>query len=194
MQQAVEAIALCHNVTPLYDEVVPTGYGSSDQPQQISYQAASPDEVALVTWSESVGIALVQRDMSSMQLRVPTSEVTRRFTILQLFPFTSETKRMGIIVKVISDSYFDLMCVTLQDETTDEITFYMKGADSVMSTIVRYNDWLEEECANMAREGLRTLAVAKKPLTHEQYAEFEVITIVSSLNVFILETISSSKD
>jgi phospholipid-translocating ATPase len=53
----------------------------------------------------------------------------------------------------------------------------MKGADSVMSSMVRYNDWLEEECTNMAREGLRTLAVAKKPLTHEQYAEFEVILV-----------------
>ena len=26
-----------------------------------------------------------------------------------------------------------------------EITFYMKGADAVMSSIVQYNDWLEEE-------------------------------------------------
>jgi len=29
----------------------------------------------------------------------------------------------------------------------------MKGADTVMSRIVLYNDWLEEECGNMAREG-----------------------------------------
>ena len=28
---------------------------------------------------------------------------------------------------------------------TGEITFYMKGADSVMSSIVQYNDWMEEE-------------------------------------------------
>jgi phospholipid-translocating ATPase len=33
----------------------------------------------------------------------------------------------------------------LQDESTGEITFYMKGADVAMSTIVQYNDWLEEE-------------------------------------------------
>lgn len=33
----------------------------------------------------------------------------------------------------------------LQDETTEEITFYVKGADVVMATIVQYNDWLEEE-------------------------------------------------
>jgi phospholipid-translocating ATPase len=107
VQQAVEAIAICHNVTPLYDDDgtimddAPSSSSSSTKSQTaMSYQAASPDEVALVTWSESVGIALVQRDLSSMQLRVPGSDVNRRYTILQMFPFTSETKRMGIIVKV----------------------------------------------------------------------------------------------
>jgi phospholipid-translocating ATPase len=48
----------------------------------------------------------------------------------------------------------------------------MKGADSVMAEIVQYNDWLEEECGNMAREGLRTLVFGKKNLTPEAYASF----------------------
>lgn len=43
-----------------------------------------------------------------------------------------------------------------------------------MSKIVQYTDWLDEECGNMAREGLRTLVVAKKQITEEQYQDFEV--------------------
>lgn len=43
-----------------------------------------------------------------------------------------------------------------------------------MSAIVQYTDWLEEEVGNMARDGLRTLVVAKKILTEEQYQDFEV--------------------
>lgn len=35
--------------------------------------------------------------------------------------------------------------MSFQDESTGEITFYMKGADVVMAGIVQYNDWLEEE-------------------------------------------------
>ncbi len=35
-----------------------------------------------------------------------------------------------------------------------------------------YTDWLDEECGNMAREGLRTLVVAKKPLAKDQYEDF----------------------
>lgn len=52
--------------------------------------------------------------------------------------------------------------------------FYLKGADVVMSGIVQYTDWLDEEVGNMARDGLRTLVVAKKVLTEEQYLDFEV--------------------
>lgn len=47
--------------------------------------------------------------------------------------------------------YFFFLSVSLvkfQDESSGEITFYMKGADVAMSTIVQYNDWLEEEVRN----------------------------------------------
>ncbi|VDN51132.1 unnamed protein product [Dracunculus medinensis] len=145
LQTAVEAIALCHNVTPI------------EENGAVSYQAASPDEVALVQWTESVGVRLAQRDQTSIQLQLSNGQA-KSFQILHLFPFTSETKRMGIIVK---------------DETTDEVSFIMKGADTVMATMVQYNDWLEEESSNMAREGLRTLVVAKKTLSPEQLIEFE---------------------
>lgn len=115
-------------------------------------------KIALVKWTEDVGLAVIKRDLTSLSLRTSTGEKLN-YTILQMFPFTSETKRMGIIVK---------------DMSTGDITFYLKGADVVMSSIVQYTDWLEEECGNMAREGLRTLVVARKNLTEEQYLEFEV--------------------
>ncbi|KAL0157692.1 hypothetical protein M9458_045768, partial [Cirrhinus mrigala] len=54
--------------------------------------------VSLVQWTESVGLTLVGRDQSSMQLRTPSGQILN-FTILQIFPFTYESKRMGIIVR-----------------------------------------------------------------------------------------------
>ena len=35
--------------------------------------------------------------------------------------------------------------ILIQDSGSGEITFYMKGADTVMSRVVQYSDWLEEE-------------------------------------------------
>lgn len=146
VRDIVQALAICHNVTPVQED-----NGS------ITYQASSPDEVAIVKWTESVGLTLVFRDISNIHIRNSSGD-TFEFEVLQLFPFTSETKRMGIIVR---------------DLATGEITFFEKGADVVMAKIVQYNDWLEEECGNMAREGLRTLVVARKKLSEEMYQEFE---------------------
>lgn len=122
----------------------------------VTYQAASPDEVAIVQWTASVGLTLIYRDRTRIDLRTP-SGATISFEVLQIFPFTSESKRMGIVVR---------------DSSTGEISFLEKGADVVMGPIVQRNDWLEEECANMAREGLRTLVVARRKLSADAYAEF----------------------
>ena len=92
-----------------------------------------------------------------MSLRT-TARQTLSFDILEVFPFTSESKRMGIVIR---------------DKQTGEITFYQKGADVVMAKIVAYNDWLEEECGNMAREGLRTLVMARKRLSEDTWNGFE---------------------
>uniref|UniRef100_A0A8C5CFI5 Phospholipid-transporting ATPase n=1 Tax=Gadus morhua TaxID=8049 RepID=A0A8C5CFI5_GADMO len=170
VHEAVKAIALVHNVTPVYEANGVTDQAEAEQHYEDTcrvYQAASPDEVSLVQWTESVGLTLVGRDQSSMQLRTPSGQILN-FTILQIFPFTYESKRMGIIVR---------------DESTGEITFYMKGADAVMAGIVQYNDWLEEECGNMAREGLRVLVVSKKSLTEEQYQDFEARYVQAKLSV-----------
>ncbi|GAA6008383.1 hypothetical protein JCM11491_004456 [Sporobolomyces phaffii] len=147
VKDIVLALGLCHNVTPVIDEVDGT----------ITYQASSPDEVAIVRFTESVGLTLSARDRTSMSLRT-TAGQTLSFDILEVFPFTSESKRMGIVIR---------------DKQTGEITFYQKGADVVMARIVVYNDWLEEECGNMAREGLRTLVMARKRLSEDTWLDFE---------------------
>lgn len=56
-------------------------------------------QVELVRWTESVGLTLVNRDLNSLQLKTPSGQILS-FCILQIFPFTSESKRMGIIVRV----------------------------------------------------------------------------------------------
>lgn len=122
----------------------------------VAYQASSPDEVAIVRWTSSVGLTLTARDRNSITLQAP-SGARLNYTILEIFPFTSESKRMGIVVR---------------DERTKEIFFYQKGADVVMAKIVQRNDWLEEECGNMAREGLRTLVIGKKLLGDDVYQSF----------------------
>ena len=103
-----------------------------------------------------MGLTLVFRDRKCIELQTPNGS-RLKFDILDIFPFTSESKRMGIVVR---------------DMQTGDITFLQKGADVVMAKIVQRNDWLEEETANMAREGLRTLVMARKRLGNTTYSDF----------------------
>jgi phospholipid-translocating ATPase len=77
--------------------------------------------MAIVKWAQSVGLTLIYRDKTKIKLQY--SSITLEYNILEIFPFSSETKRMGIL---------------LRDEL-GQVYFYQKGADSIMSKIVQYN-------------------------------------------------------
>ncbi|KAI0139354.1 phospholipid-translocating P-type ATPase [Xylariaceae sp. FL1272] len=160
VRDVVMALALCHNVTPTTEE--------ADGQTTTSYQASSPDEIAIVRWTEHIGLRLAYRDRKGMILKsTETGKSVVQVRILDVFPFTSDGKRMGIIVQ-----FHQVASAVPPSLDNGEIWFYQKGADTVMGSIVAANDWLDEETANMAREGLRTLVVGRKKLSFDQYQEF----------------------
>lgn len=73
--------------------------------------------------------------------------------MLANFPFSSDTKRMGII---------------LRHSDTSTIVFYLKGAEVVMKHKVRAPNraTVDEACENLAIEGLRTLVISQKLISH----------------------------
>ena len=85
-------------------------------------------------FTEKVGITLYHGSFTTINL-TPMGE--EEHEILDIFPFSSERKRMGIILK---------------QKRTEEIRFLMKGADVIMGKIVKKSDWLEEECDNLMLE------------------------------------------
>lgn len=71
--EAVKALALCHNVTPVYEENDAESIAKSVSVEiqtDRTYQASSPDEIALVKWTEQVGLTLVNRDLQSITLQL----------------------------------------------------------------------------------------------------------------------------
>ncbi|SCV01542.1 LAMI_0G12156g1_1 [Lachancea mirantina] len=145
VRDLVLTLAICHQVTPTFED------------GELTYQAASPDEISIVKFTESVGLTLFKRDRHSLTLLHDQSGTNIDYEILHVFPFNSDNKRMGLIVKGKQNGTY---------------WFLQKGADVVMSKIVQNNDWLEEETANMAREGLRTLVIGRKKLSAKSYEEF----------------------
>ena len=92
-----------------------------------------------------------------MQIELPNGDV-ENYEILAIFPFKSSTKRMGILVRHVE---------------TKRVIFYIKGADSVMKSIVRavYQGEVEDKSEQLAREGFRTLVFAQTILTEKQYRD-----------------------
>ncbi|KAL4496984.1 hypothetical protein ABPG72_002140 [Tetrahymena utriculariae] len=148
LRDAITALAVCHNVTPVIED------------GETVLQASSPDEHALVKFAQSLNITLLSRDEQKVVVRNAAKE-EEHFEILACFPFSSETKRMGILVR---------------HQKTNKIIYYLKGADAIMVTRVRkvYHPLINDDCDNLAREGLRTLVVAQKLISEEFYKEWKI--------------------
>ena len=118
-------------------------------------QASSPDEVSLVNFAESLGFFMEARRPGSLTIRMPNGQ-TETFEILENFAFSSETKRMGIL---------------LRNQQSGQLTFYLKGADSVIQELVSPEEqvFIQEQAESLSKEGLRTLVLTQKQLTEEAY-------------------------
>lgn len=96
---------MCHTVVVDKDPV--TG--------EVTYQASSPDELALIQGAKQIGLVLAERTQTNMKVKNEVTGQFEEYEILEEFPFDSDRKRMTLIVK--SKGRYILMC---------------KGADSIM--------------------------------------------------------------
>lgn len=105
-----------------------------------------------------MGMRLEYRDELYVEIKDINGK-PMKYEILENFPFSSETKRMGVIV---------------QNQSDNKITFYLKGAEVVMERKVRPDQRvsLTEACEQLAQDGLRTLVICQKSMSHEEYQNF----------------------
>ena len=143
IRDVITAMVLCNNVTP-------TDNG---------YQASSPDEIALVQFAASLKMVLSHRTDKTIKIKEPTDKF-EEFEILANFPFSSETKRMGIILK---------------NKKYGHIIYYLKGAENVMTKFVKkeYIGYIKENAENLATKGLRTLVLTQKIIPQKEFDKWE---------------------
>ncbi|KKK13156.1 hypothetical protein AOCH_003583 [Aspergillus ochraceoroseus] len=141
-------LAVCHTVI--------TEHTPGDPPQ-IEFKAQSPDEAALVGTARDCGFTLLGRSGDDLIVNVMGEE--RTYTVLNTLEFNSTRKRMSAIIRMPDGS----------------IRLFCKGADSIIYSRLApgKQQELRRETAKhleiFAREGLRTLCVADRKLTEEEY-------------------------
>ena len=94
------AMALCHTCLP------------EKRGDTVEFQAASPDELALVKAAQELGYAVLRRNSQSITLRVEQADgggEVLTFQILDVIEFTSARKRMSIVVRY-PDGRISVIC------------------------------------------------------------------------------------
>ena len=120
----------------------------------------SPDEIALVDFAKKMDY--VFQGVSKKTLQLEIFKENYEFELLHLFEFNSERKRMSIIIR-----------------DHDVIKLYIKGADNVIKERLEqkfpqpFVDKISFSLDDFSKQGLRTLCVAFKIITEEEYREFE---------------------
>ncbi|XP_066195241.1 phospholipid-transporting ATPase IC [Sylvia atricapilla] len=138
-------LAICHTV------MADTSDG------QLNYQAASPDEGALVTAARNFGYVFLSRTQNT--ITISEMGVERTYDVLAILDFNSDRKRMSVIVR----------------ESGGNIRLYCKGADTVIFERLHprnlKREATEEALDVFANETLRTLCLCYRDISQD---EFEV--------------------
>uniref|UniRef100_A0A803MBN0 Phospholipid-transporting ATPase n=1 Tax=Chenopodium quinoa TaxID=63459 RepID=A0A803MBN0_CHEQI len=146
-------LAICHTVLPEGDE----------SPEKIVYQAASPDEAALVVAAKNFGFFFYRRTPTTIYVR--ESHVERMgkiedvpYEILNVLEFNSTRKRQSVVCR-----YPD-----------GRLILYCKGADTVIyERLGEGNEDIKkstrEHLEQFGSSGLRTLCLAYRNISSDVY-------------------------
>uniref|UniRef100_A0A3Q1BLT9 Phospholipid-transporting ATPase n=1 Tax=Amphiprion ocellaris TaxID=80972 RepID=A0A3Q1BLT9_AMPOC len=122
---------------------------------ELVYQAASPDEGALVTAARNFGFVFLSRTQDTITIREMDQETT--YEMLALLDFNSDRKRMSIILKF----------------PDGRIRLYCKGADTViyerLAPNSRHKETTQTALDVFANETLRTLCLCYKDISAQEY-------------------------
>jgi phospholipid-transporting ATPase len=141
-------LSTCHTVIP----------ERGGEKEAIKYQAASPDEGALVEGAVTLGYKFVARKPRAVKIVVDGRE--REYELLAVCEFNSTRKRMSTIFRT----------------PEGKIVCYTKGADTViLERLSKDNPFVEVTLTQLeeyAAEGLRTLCLAMREVPENEYQEW----------------------
>uniref|UniRef100_A0A8C7DT85 Phospholipid-transporting ATPase n=1 Tax=Oncorhynchus kisutch TaxID=8019 RepID=A0A8C7DT85_ONCKI len=139
-------LAICHTAVPERTD------------DTIVYQAASPDEGALVRAAANLGFVFSGRTPDSVIIQALGAE--EKYELLHVLEFTSTRKRMSVIMRTPSG----------------KIRLYCKGADTVvydrLADSSRYKEITLKHLEQFATEGLRTLCFAVAEISESTYQQW----------------------
>ncbi|XP_072562935.1 phospholipid-transporting ATPase 11C-like isoform X1 [Paramormyrops kingsleyae] len=156
----LRALCLCHTVQVKESQLAEVDGDQIDSVSggQCGFIASSPDEVALVKGAMKYGFSFLGLECKNMKILNRDNDV-EVYELLHVLNFDPVRRRMSVIVK----------------SKTGETLLFCKGADSSMFPRVRSEevDRIQVHVQRNAKEGYRTLCVAYKQLSTEEYVQVD---------------------
>ncbi|GAA6093330.1 phospholipid-transporting ATPase IF isoform X6 [Tachysurus ichikawai] len=156
----LKAVSLCHTVQISYDNTD----GVSDPfshangfTSQMEYYASSPDEKALVEATKRMGVTFIGSNGETMEIK--TFGKSEKYKLLHVLEFDANRRRMSVILQTPSG----------------EKVLFTKGAESSVLPYTKSGE-IEKTRVHVdefALKGLRTLVVAYRLFSAEEYKEVE---------------------
>ncbi|XP_069583348.1 phospholipid-transporting ATPase IF isoform X2 [Ranitomeya imitator] len=153
-----KAVSLCHTVQISHDQPDGCGDGlrfSNGISSQLEYYASSPDEKALVEASRRMGVAFFGNTGETMEIKILGK--LERYKLLHVLEFDANRRRMSVIV----------------ESPSGEKILFTKGAESAILPNAKNGeiDRTRLHVDEFALKGLRTLCMAYRKFTPEEYQE-----------------------
>lgn len=129
---------------------------------QLTYQAQSPDEGALVSAARNFGFVFKSRTPKTITCMIKGEEKT--YEVLNILDFNNVRKRMSVIVR-------------LPPSDGGGLVLFCKGADTVIKERLAKQELLlfdhsEEHLNKFAEDALRTLCLAWREIDEIEYAKW----------------------
>ncbi|KAK0903705.1 aminophospholipid translocase [Friedmanniomyces endolithicus] len=152
IEQFLTLLSTCHTVIP---------ETNAEKPGIIKYQAASPDEGALVEGAVQLGYQFFARKPRVVRIRIDGADGREEeYELLAVCEFNSTRKRMSCIYRC----------------PDGRIRCYCKGADTVILERLAVRDEVVEKTLlhleEYAAEGLRTLCLAMREVPEQEFREW----------------------
>jgi len=150
IEQFLTLLSTCHTVIP---------ETNTEKPGVIKYQAASPDEGALVEGAVVMGYKFFARKPKAVRIQIDGRK-EEEYELLAVCEFNSTRKRMSCIYRC----------------PDGKIRCYCKGADTVILERLEQRDEVVEKTLlhleEYAAEGLRTLCLAMREVPESEFREW----------------------
>ncbi|XP_033894998.3 phospholipid-transporting ATPase IF isoform X2 [Acipenser ruthenus] len=156
----LKAVSLCHTVQISYDQtdgLEDSFRHANGMSSQMEYYASSPDEKALVEATKRIGVTFAGSNGENMEIK--TFGRSEKYKLLHVLEFDANRRRMSVILQTPSG----------------EKVLFTKGAESSILPFIRSGE-IEKTRVHVdefALKGLRTLVVACRHFTPEEYQEVD---------------------